>query len=58
MRGPGREVWRSSEGWIVIGLLVSPAAKFSVPNAAVKSHFGEAMPFAVEHGTPESPFVA
>src|SRR5437764_121760 len=21
MRGPGREVWRSSEGWIVIGLL-------------------------------------
>ena len=38
----------------MIGLLVSPAAKFKVPSAAVKSHFGEATPLAVEHGTPAS----
>ena len=49
------------ESWlirIVIGLLDSPAAKLSVPRAAVKSHLGEAIPFAVEHGRPESPLVA
>src|SRR5580765_7157173 len=51
----------TNESWLirmVIGLLVSPAAKFKVPSAAVKSHLGEATPFAVEHGTPESLFVA
>ena len=51
----------TNESWlsrIVMGLLVSPAAKFKVPSAAVKSHFGDAKPLAVEHGKPESPFVA
>src|SRR6476620_2826541 len=51
----------TNESWlirIVIGLLVSPAAKLKVPSAAVKSHFGEATPFAVEHGTPASALVA
>src|SRR5256885_3764816 len=51
----------TKESWlirIVIVLLVSPAAKFNVPNAAIKSHFGDATPFAVEHGKPESPLVA
>jgi hypothetical protein len=50
-----------NESWlirIVIGLLVSPTAKVKVPSAAVKSHFGEATPFAVEQGTPASALVA
>ena len=54
--GPSTKESRLSR--MVNGLLVSPAAKFNVPSAAVKSHFGEATPFAVEHGKPLSAFVA
>src|ERR1041385_3861719 len=51
----------TNESWlirIVTGLDDSPALKLKVPSAAVKSHFGDATPFAVEHGTPVSAFVA
>src|SRR5436190_19097351 len=38
-----------------IVLVVSPATNISVPNASVKSHFAEAFPFGVEHGTADAP---
>src|SRR5882724_2477963 len=49
------------ESWpirMLIVLLISPAAKFSVPTTAVKSHLGEATPEALAHGNPLSALVA